>query len=91
MALSLLFGQPRSAPLATFWPEFTRIAQELALGGWLDDRQYSLAHLDLAPRNILVDLTAFPNTSRRVITGILDWDSAVLAPRFLSCYPPLWI
>lgn len=20
----------------------------------------------------------------------LQWDSAVLAPRFLSCYPPLW-
>lgn len=28
---------------------------------------------------------------RPIITGILDWDSAVLAPCFFTCYPPLWL
>ncbi|KAK4695285.1 hypothetical protein P7C71_g2438, partial [Lecanoromycetidae sp. Uapishka_2] len=25
------------------------------------------------------------------ITGILDWDSAIFAPRFVSCAPPWWV
>lgn len=65
------------------------MVQELHAGGWLADRGYSVAHLDFAPRNILVDLTA--NTRRPIISAILDWDSAVLAPKFMSCSPPLWI
>ncbi|KAI0186312.1 hypothetical protein EV127DRAFT_439024 [Xylaria flabelliformis] len=26
-----------------------------------------------------------------IISGILDWDSAILAPMFMSCKPPLWL
>jgi aminoglycoside phosphotransferase (APT) family kinase protein len=68
---------------------FCAMALELDAGGWLVNSHYSLAHLDLAPRNILVDPTS--DTQLPIITGILDWDSAILAPMFMSCAPPLWI
>ncbi|KAL8346174.1 hypothetical protein RB598_000194 [Gaeumannomyces tritici] len=73
-------------PTEILWSEFGQMTRDLDAGGWFGGLQYSLAHLDLAPRNILVD-----TTSRNLVTGILDWDSALLAPCFMSCYPPLWI
>jgi len=73
------------------------MALELDAAGWFHQVWYSLAHLDLAPRNILVDEVAFldpsrpSDLSRPIINGVLDWDGAVLAPCFLSCYPPVWV
>lgn len=78
-------------PTETSWSEFGQMTRDLDAGGWFRGLQYSLAHLDLAPRNILVDTTCLSDPSRNLITGILDWDSALLAPRFMSYYPPLWI
>lgn len=43
----------------------------------------ALLHLDLEPRNIPADPDSAPD--RSVITGFLDWDSAFLAPTFISC------
>ena len=80
---------PSGTTVLRIWDRFCRMVQELHAGGWLADRGYSVAHLDYAPRNILVDLTA--KTRRPIISAILDWDSAVLAPKFMSCSPPLWI
>ena len=54
----------------------------------LGDDINCLAHLDLAGRNIMVDFE--PGEPLR-ITGYLDWDSAVFAPRFVSCAPPWWL
>lgn len=71
------------------WDRFLRMAQELDADGWLADQRYSIAHLDFEPRNILVDPTA--DTQCPIISAVLDWDSAVLAPRFMSCSPPLWV
>lgn len=73
------------------WDRFCRMTSELDAGGWLVDRQYSIAHLDLAPRNILVNASADAQQQLPIISGVLDWDSAVLAPMFMSCSPPLWI
>lgn len=53
------------------------------------DGHFALSHLDLEPRNILVDRDS--PSDRRIISGILDWDSAILAPAFMSCTPPMWI
>ena len=51
-----------------------------------------LCHLDLntAPRNIMADFDK-DNPDDLEITGILDWDSAIFAPRFVGCAPPMWI
>lgn len=72
-----------------FWEKFCEMRSELDAGGWLADKQYSIAHLDFAPRNILIDPTSEEHIP--IVTGILDWDSAVLAPRFMSCAPPMWV
>ncbi|KAJ4122972.1 hypothetical protein NW768_009963 [Fusarium equiseti] len=69
--------------------QFTEMTMELEAGGWFANQHYSIAHLDLAPRNILVDVTADKNLP--IISAVLDWDSAVLAPMFMSCTPPMWI
>ncbi|KAM0430434.1 hypothetical protein ACHAPT_005780 [Fusarium lateritium] len=71
------------------WDQFCQMTSELNAGGWLADGHYSITHLDLAPRNILVNPTADPRLP--IISGVLDWDSAVLGPRFMSCAPPLWL
>ena len=56
----------------------------------LGDGRNCLCHLDLntAPRNIMARIR--PDKSL-AITGILDWDSAMFAPRFAGCVPPMWI
>lgn len=53
------------------------------------DGHFALAHLDLEPRSILVDQGSPPE--RPIITGILEWDTAVLSPAFMTCKPPTWI
>lgn len=47
-----------------------------------------LCHLDLHPRNIMVQLES--DISLKV-TGILDWDEAIFAPKFVNCQPPGWL
>ena len=54
----------------------------------LGDDVNCLTHLDLAGRNIMVE---FQPGEPLKITGYLDWDSAVFAPRFVSCAPPWWL
>ncbi|KAK7402433.1 hypothetical protein QQX98_011822 [Neonectria punicea] len=68
---------------------FCEMAAELDAGGWFADTHYSLAHLDFAPRNIMTNLTS--DEQIPIISAVLDWDSAVLAPAFVSCSPPRWI
>ena len=61
----------------------------MASMGNLDTNAYCLTHMDLAPRNILVDTSSSVTTY--VFTGILEWDSAIIAPFFMSCSPPMWL
>ncbi len=72
-----------------FFDQLCRMTSELDTDGWLVNRHYSIAHLDLAPRNIMVNPTV--DAQLPIVSGILDWDSAILGPMFLSCAPPLWI
>ena len=48
--------------------------------------KHSLCHLDLMPRNIMIELE--PEVS---VSGVLDWDSAVFVPEFMSCAPLSWV
>lgn len=47
-----------------------------------------LCHIDLHPRNIMVEIQ--PDDCIEV-TGILDWDETVFAPKFVNCEPPGWL
>lgn len=49
---------------------------------------YCLCHLDLQPRNIMVQIGS--NDFLKV-TAILDWDEAVVAPKSFNCQPPGWL
>lgn len=71
--------------------QFCEMISEMDAAGYFKelDGHFTLSHLDLEPRNILVDLESPPD--RQIISGILDWDSAILAPAFMSCAPPMWI
>jgi hypothetical protein len=69
--------------------QFVTMTAELDTNGWLGNNKNSLYHPDLAPRNILVDHASDAPLSK--ISGILDWDSAIFGPSFMSCAPPLWI
>lgn len=86
------FGEGVDSPYSeALYGAFCSMASELDADGWFKhcDGYITLAHLDLEPRNIMVDPTCGPD--RPIISGILDWDSAVLAPMFMSCTPPMWI
>ncbi|KAB5536649.1 hypothetical protein GE09DRAFT_1140758 [Coniochaeta sp. 2T2.1] len=47
---------------------------------------FYLWHSDLLPRNIMVDVDSTP-----MITGIIDWDEAVYAPKFATALAPWWL
>lgn len=62
------------------------VAKEMEQAGlWDTAYTYCLCHRDLEPRNILV------GEHLQGITGILDWDGALLAPLVMSCRPPMWL
>ena len=76
---------------ADYMDAFSALAAQLHEAGFLGhDDGYVLCHRDLnmSPHNILVDVDGNGELS---ITGILDWDSAILAPAFAACVPPMWI
>ncbi|KAL9632492.1 MAG: hypothetical protein Q9164_005286 [Protoblastenia rupestris] len=68
------------------------VADEMDTMGYLGenfgDNDNCLCHLDFQARNIMIDIRG---DSSLTVTGILDWDSAVFAPRFVGCAPPHWM
>ena len=97
--LLMQFGRWRALELRTdpgtigFWNYYERLvtmAKQMDDLNLLGDGQNCLCHLDLntAPRNIMAEIG--PDKSLTV-SGILDWDSAMFAPRFVGCAPPMWI
>ena len=90
-----LKAHPKDRAMAEYYDRFATTAKEMHRLGLLEnDSEFTLCHLDLAPRNILVEIKSEASSSLPSsisISGILDWDSAVFAPRVLSCTPPSWI
>ena len=71
-----------------FMYRLAEVAAQMNRMCFLGDDINCLAHADLAARNIMVE---FHPGEPLKITGYLDWDSAVFAPRFVSCAPPWWL
>ncbi|KAL8756778.1 MAG: hypothetical protein Q9199_002702 [Rusavskia elegans] len=80
------------APASAFRPphydRLIAIAKDMDAAGLFKDTSFTLCHLDLYPRNVMVDVQSDGAAN---ITGVLDWDSAVFAPDFVVCAPPSWI
>ncbi|CAF9919341.1 hypothetical protein IMSHALPRED_004598 [Imshaugia aleurites] len=70
------------------WDEMLKIAEEMNTLGFFTAKLHCLCHVDLYPRNIMARI--LPQGSIEV-TGVLDWDEAVIAPKFMSCEPPGWL
>lgn len=56
--------------------------------GLFNTSTHCLCHVDLHSRNIMAEIQ--PDNSIK-ITAILDWDEAVVAPKFVNCQPPWWL
>ncbi|KAL8640409.1 MAG: hypothetical protein Q9226_008751 [Calogaya cf. arnoldii] len=80
------------APPPAYKPEeydrLIAVAKDMDAAGFFKDTTFALCHLDLFPRNVMVDIQSDGAAN---ITGVLDWDSAVFAPDFAVCAPPSWI
>lgn len=70
-----------------YYSRLSSVAAEMDAAGLFSDNHHHLCHCDLEARNAMVEVL---DDSSAEITGILDWDSAVFAPIFVSCKPPMW-
>ncbi|KAH7061679.1 hypothetical protein BKA63DRAFT_484397 [Paraphoma chrysanthemicola] len=71
------------------WNGFIDITNKLADTGFLPDTDsFHLYHADFQSRNLLFAVTSL--TSVR-LTGVLDWDSALFAPKFMSTRAPFFL
>ncbi|KAF6218204.1 hypothetical protein HO133_006165 [Letharia lupina] len=68
--------------------QFVQVTKQMDSIGILGDGQNCLCHFDLAARNVMVQV--LPNGALTV-SGMVDWDSAAFAPKFVSCAPPSWL
>jgi hypothetical protein len=71
------------------WDGFVSMINRLHDRGFIpDDEGFHFYHGDLHPRNILAEMVS--DTSIRV-TGVLDWDLAAFAPKFMTTRPPFYL
>ncbi|KAI4688956.1 hypothetical protein J4E81_007673 [Alternaria sp. BMP 2799] len=73
------------------WYRFDIITQALYDKGFiLDDDKFYFCHLDLYPRNMLVEIE---DDSSLLLTGLLDWDAqfAHFCPKFVAYRAPFWL
>ncbi|KAL1795197.1 hypothetical protein ACET3X_007013 [Alternaria dauci] len=69
------------------WDGFAAIARALEMRGFLDG-PCVLVHGDLKPYNLLAEVC---NETEVDITGVIDWDSAIMAPEFMAYRAPFWL
>jgi aminoglycoside phosphotransferase (APT) family kinase protein len=70
------------------WDGFIQVINKIDELGFLPiEDKFHFCHLDLQPRNVLVEV----NGDEVDITGLLDWDSAVFAPKFMAKRAPFWL
>lgn len=70
------------------WDSMLQVVEEMNDLDMFKTTTHCLCHVDLHPRNIMAKI--HPDGSVKV-TGILDWDEAVVAPKFVNCEPPGWL
>ncbi|KAI2629184.1 hypothetical protein GGS26DRAFT_591855 [Hypomontagnella submonticulosa] len=80
---------PEDSRIPRFMDQFCDMVEELDERGYFKDVSHCLAHLDFSSYNVLIHQTSDPQ--QPIVSGIVDWDSADLAPAFMACKPPFWI
>lgn len=81
---------PASIRWSNDYDRLVTMAAQIDGLGFLGNGENCVCHLDLlgSSQNIMADIKPDGSLS---ITGILDWDSATFAPRFVGCAPPMWL
>ncbi|KAH7564356.1 hypothetical protein BM1_01403 [Bipolaris maydis] len=74
-------------PFNEIWYNFGIIIKSLNTRGFLNG-PCVLAHRDLMPYNLLAEVR---NDTQVQITGVIDWDSATMAPEFVAYKAPYWL
>lgn len=75
--------QPNAA-----WDDITSMATEMHRLCYITDYDtYLFTHMELYPRNNLVDLQA----NSVEITAVLDWDDALFVPSYVAYRAPFWL
>ena len=81
-------GGDMHSPAVTLWTSLIHATKDMHRLGLFKNDTFCLCHLDLQPRNIMAEVQQHPSIA---VTGYLDWDSAVFAPKFVGCAPPRWL
>ena len=68
--------------------QFVQVTKQMDSLDILGDGENCLCHFDLAARNIMIQTLSDGSLT---ISGIVDWDSAAFAPKFVSYNPPSWL
>jgi hypothetical protein len=84
------FGKANDLPsFDDIWTSFISMIDKLHKLGVLPDVDtFHLHHVDLQSRNLFF---ITPTPSSVCLTGILDWDSALFAPKFMSTRAPFFL
>ncbi|CAG5169910.1 uncharacterized protein ALTATR162_LOCUS7100 [Alternaria atra] len=69
------------------WDGFGAISKALEIRDFLYG-SCVLVHGDLKPYNLLAEVR---NETEVDITGVIDWDSAIIAPEFMAYRAPFWL
>lgn len=71
------------------WAGFAAVVNRIYADGLVPNQDpFFLRHGDLYPSNLLFT-TPTPSTVR--LTGVIDWDSALFVPKFMSTRPPFYL
>lgn len=70
------------------WDKMSKAVQEMEEQGLFTTKPNCLCHVDFHPGNIMGQTQS---NGSFAITGILDWDEAIFAPKFMNCVPPAWL
>ncbi|KAI4923587.1 uncharacterized protein J4E92_007561 [Alternaria infectoria] len=82
------YHNSEDAPFDDIWISFARITKALEARGFLEG-PCVLVHGDLKCYNILAEVRS---DTEAVVTGVIDWDTAIIAPEFMAYRAPfsLW-
>lgn len=87
-AVDLAEDAPAVEEMVGLWDSMLKAVEEMDERGLFTSDSHCLCHVDLHPRNIMAKIHTDDSIQ---VTGILDWDEAVVAPKFVNCEPPGWL
>lgn len=87
-AVDVAEDAPAVDEMVDLWDGMLEVVEQMNDLGLFKSNSHCLCHVDLHPRNIMAKIES--DASVRV-TGILDWDDAVVAPKLINCEPPGWL